>query len=398
MAKKDILFMCQFFYPEYITSARLPYQTAVALSNEGYSVDVLAGYPSEYMIDKDKSIPLKEIKNGINITRVKYLQISRAGMLSRLVNYFSIVLSMFLRIFNIKKYESIVVYSNPPILPIVAILANILFDTKIVFVSYDVYPEIAINTDTIPKNGIISTFMNWINKQLFKRATKIVALSNEMKDLLINKRNIDADKIVVIPNWDTDSDIKSYSTTSKKESGKFSISYLGNMGIPQDFDTLLEAIKDSRIQNSNIEFNFVGHGSKKDQLKEYIKDHRIKNVFINDFLQGEEYKSLKNKTDMYVLSLKKELVGQAVPSKFYTYISENKPILAIIDDTTDIAKEIRQYKLGYQINNGETENLINYLLNLLKYDIDYNNEKIYKKYYRRDNQLKKYVALFNDII
>ena len=29
--KKDILFLCQFFYPEYISSAVLPFDTAKAL-------------------------------------------------------------------------------------------------------------------------------------------------------------------------------------------------------------------------------------------------------------------------------------------------------------------------------------------------------------------------------
>ena len=47
--KRDILFLCQFFYPEYISSAQLPYDTVMALSKAGFSVDVLCGYPREYL-------------------------------------------------------------------------------------------------------------------------------------------------------------------------------------------------------------------------------------------------------------------------------------------------------------------------------------------------------------
>lgn len=36
--KKDIVFLCQFFYPEYISSAQLPFDTAAALAKEGFSV------------------------------------------------------------------------------------------------------------------------------------------------------------------------------------------------------------------------------------------------------------------------------------------------------------------------------------------------------------------------
>ena len=39
--KKDILFACQFFYPEYISSAQLPFDTAKALKAAGYpSLDI----------------------------------------------------------------------------------------------------------------------------------------------------------------------------------------------------------------------------------------------------------------------------------------------------------------------------------------------------------------------
>ena len=46
--KKDILFLCQFFYPEHNSSATLPFDTAQYLANHGFSVDALCGYPKEY--------------------------------------------------------------------------------------------------------------------------------------------------------------------------------------------------------------------------------------------------------------------------------------------------------------------------------------------------------------
>ena len=46
--KRDILFLCQFFYPEYNSSATLPFDTASYLAQNGYSVGALCGYPREY--------------------------------------------------------------------------------------------------------------------------------------------------------------------------------------------------------------------------------------------------------------------------------------------------------------------------------------------------------------
>ena len=56
--KKDILFLCQFFYPEHNSSATLPFDTAKYLSFHGFSVDALCGYPKEYSSTKDAPVTI----------------------------------------------------------------------------------------------------------------------------------------------------------------------------------------------------------------------------------------------------------------------------------------------------------------------------------------------------
>ena len=105
--KKDILFLLQFFYPEYVSSATLPGDTASRLAEEGYSVDVLCGYPHEYLDGTD--VPRKETVQGINIRRVRYLQLHRKKFLGRIVNYLSLTIAMMFRIFSMRKYKTIIV-------------------------------------------------------------------------------------------------------------------------------------------------------------------------------------------------------------------------------------------------------------------------------------------------
>ena len=62
--KKRILIVCQYFYPEKISSGILPYEIAVELSKEGYEVNALVGYPKEYY--DGKKVQKKElIDNGL---------------------------------------------------------------------------------------------------------------------------------------------------------------------------------------------------------------------------------------------------------------------------------------------------------------------------------------------
>ena len=94
MKKKDILFLCQFFYPEHNSSATLPFDTATYLAEHGLQVDALCGYPKEYT--KEKDVPLYEKVKNVGIKRIKYVEVSRQSFWGRLINYFS---------FTFNKYE-----------------------------------------------------------------------------------------------------------------------------------------------------------------------------------------------------------------------------------------------------------------------------------------------------
>lgn len=361
--KKDILFLCQFFYPEYISSATLPYDTAKALSQEGFSVGVLCGYPKEY--NDSKNVLLKENHDGIEIRRLKYLQMKRSNFFGRLINYFSFTASVLTRFFSIRNYKSIIVYSNPPILPMIATLASKVFGIKMIFVSYDIYPEIAIRTNTISESSVISKTMRFINRSLYKNVTKVVALSYDMKSFLIRHRSqLDENQIVVIPNWYEDRPIcdieSSYSNIlfekiQAKE--KLVISYFGNMGTAQDLNTLIDAMKIMK-NDSDISFIFAGHGNKLPLLRDVVQKEELKNVFIYDFLRGQDFQDALNISDVFLVSLETGLTGLAVPSKTYSYMMAGKPIISIMSKNADISQDLIDHEAGYSIEVGDVSSLI----------------------------------------
>lgn len=104
--KRDVLFLCQFFYPEYNSSATLPFDTARYLAQSGYSVDALCGYPREY--NTSGEVSAREMKDGVSIHRLHYIQFSRRSKLGRLINYFSFTLSVLLRFL----YKGIIIKHN----------------------------------------------------------------------------------------------------------------------------------------------------------------------------------------------------------------------------------------------------------------------------------------------
>ena len=398
--KRDILFLCQFFYPEYISSATLPFDTAVALRRAGYSVDALCGYPFEYAADKH--VPLTEEVEGIRIKRVKYIQMDRKGFLGRLVNYFSLTFMMFLRLFQLAKYRAVVVYSNPPILPWIASWAKVLFGTKLIFVAYDLYPEVATRTGVLREGNFICRLMDHINRCVYRRADAVVALSGDMKAYIVAHRPIAPERVHVIPNWFEDKihnpgEDNVFSDTVK---GRFTVSYFGNMGTAQDMQTILDTIRLLKDDGS-VFFLFAGHGNKMAVLKEIIAEEGLSNARIFDFLHGKDFEDALAISDCALVTLEKGVTGLCVPSKTYSYMMQGLPLVAVMDDC-DIVQDMVS-GAGCWVKNGEPEQLAK-AIRMMRDDPDHRRfmsqkcRELYLKKYTREICTGKYVSLFQKII
>ncbi|MGM0792388.1 MAG: glycosyltransferase family 4 protein [Bacillota bacterium] len=406
--KKDILFLCQYFYPEFVSSATLPFDTALALSKAGFTVEAMSGYPKEY--NRIDQVPMKETHENIEIKRLKYIQLKRTNFIGRLINYFSFTFSVALRFWQLRKYKAIIVYSNPPVLPLIAALANKFFGTKVIFVSYDVYPEMAYITNTISEGSIISKMMKIINKSIFKHVNKVVALSNEMKAYLLKHRTALSEKqIEVISNWYEDKGLSNEVESSKnalfrsiKKDGNLIVSYFGNMGICQDLDTIVNAIRELK-DDSKIQFVFAGHGNKMKTLKSIVETENLNNVNIFDFLHGQDFQDALNISDCFIVSLADGLTGLAVPSKTYSYMMAGKPVIAIIGNESDIAKDLTENNAGYSMEVGESSKLVNVINELLedKVKLSYMGEncrKIFLEKYTKDHCTQQYVKMMRKIL
>ena len=85
--EKNVLLLCQYFYPEHVSSAILPAQLAEDLAESGHDVSVICGWPQEY--HDGNSVPQRETYKGINIYRLKYGNFNNKSKFGRMINFFS---------------------------------------------------------------------------------------------------------------------------------------------------------------------------------------------------------------------------------------------------------------------------------------------------------------------
>lgn len=351
--KKDVLIINQYFYPEYISSATLPYDMAKRFVEDGYTVSVLCGYPKEYT--KGQTVPKREIVDGIEIQRLKYIQSGRKNFLGRILNFVSFAMQVALQFLSFKKYKVIYVYSLPPILPFFVSFFQKVYNLKIIHILYDTYPEIAIKTDYFSENSVLDKVMKITNKFAYSRFHQVLTISTDMSDFVIQNRNIPSSMVKEIPTWHEDK----YTNEVRKPSDNkyfsdipddaFIVSYLGNMGKIQGIDTLLEGIQQVP-ETLNIYFVFAGHGARVNDIKELVKTGQLKNTKVYDMLLGEDFQDALAMSHCCVVSLVEGLLGLCSPSKTMAYFMKGKPVICMMDEKSDVAIHIRKYDGGYVVH------------------------------------------------
>jgi glycosyltransferase involved in cell wall biosynthesis len=387
-----------------VSSATLPTELARGLQERGLEVGVVCGYPQEYVNDSMKSVPVDDELNGITIKRVKYTTFNNKSKFGRIFNFFSLFLAMTTKLFYLKKFKKIIVYSNPPIMPLIPLALKKIFKTEFIFIAFDIYPDNALEMKSIKKNGVIHRFMNFINNKVYAHASSVVLLGNEMKTYVI-KNNIAKreDNLKVIPNWFSDekalqnTEIINESLKGINSKYKFTVLYSGNMGSSQDMETILQGILEFK-NHEEICFVFSGHGNKLEYVKNFLSSNNIKNSQVFGFLTGQDYSDILNISDLCIVSLEKGIEGLGVPSKTYGYLAAGKPVLSIMNDETDIAKDLYEYKCGVNIIQEDIlgfRNAVNSYFNdpeLVKTE-SRNARELYESKYTKKININKYYDL-----
>jgi glycosyltransferase involved in cell wall biosynthesis len=136
-----------------------------------------------------------------------------------------------------------------------------------------------------------------LEKFIYKKAKLINVLTPAFRDVLINKKNIDENKIIFIPNAADftlsdvllrNFDIKKFRIENELE-GRFVITYVGAHGLANHLDQVLETAK--LLHNTNVLFLLIGDGMEKPRLIQKAKYEKIQNVrFINPVPKADVFK------------------------------------------------------------------------------------------------------------
>ena len=138
--------------------------------------------------------------------------------------------------------------------------------------------------------------------------------------------------------------------------GKFVVLFSGNLGLVNEFTTVLEAAKALR-ERTDIVFVFIGAGAKAAEVRKFALLHGLANIRMLPYQPRESLRHCLASGDALLITLADGLAGLSVPSKTYSSLAAGRPLLFVGDQRSSVVELIAKHDCGAAIAGGESEKL-----------------------------------------
>ena len=335
-----LLFITPHYFPDGGPSAPLYSMLCEELARRGHDVNVICAvphYPSGKTPQNYKSFKIyKEFNKGVNIIRVPLPSIDRKNLKLRFLQFICFQLGAVLA--GLRTKYDVVISSNPALQIGLPFLFFGKFRNKpSIFSVHDFYPDVGIKLGIFKSNFIVF-IVDILERMCFKSATKIRVLSESFIPK-VNCKGIERSKICLIYDWVDPNFIKPIQKENKFSKSfnlinKFVILYAGNIGFSQGLEYLLEAAE-TLSNEKDIMFVLVGDGPNKDNLINLANEKQIKNVIFIGYQPREKLPEVLAAADISIITLKKNISFESLPSKTYSIMASGRPIIGCLDEGSD---------------------------------------------------------------
>ncbi len=336
---KKLLILTQYYPPEIGAPQNRLHELAVRLKAAGLHVEVLTALPNyprmEIMEAYRNGQNREEVIDGIPVHR-SWIYVSHSkGIFSRLMNYFSFVVTSYFRGRKLASFDYVMVESPPLFLGYSALALKRKLKAKLIFNVSDLWPESA------EKLGIVS------NQRLLKLAYNLEAKCYKNADLITGQtQGIVADiqrrfpdrNVFWLPNgvdvnYYNPETIEESDFRQKQQFAKEDILFFygGILGHAQGLEVILNAAKRTE-QFPNIKYILQGAGPEKEKLEALKQQLKLENVFFLEPVSKNQMPGIVKSIDVALVPLKNlPLFQGAIPSKVFEALAMEKPLLLGVD-------------------------------------------------------------------
>jgi colanic acid biosynthesis glycosyl transferase WcaI len=345
------------FSPDGNSTAYLMTELALELERLGHSVTVLTTTPHNNVLpDMSQRQPMQKhwcgllYSSKIGNIRIWHVKIPIKGtkVWMRVFDFIRFhVISLCVGIFKIESQDIVIATSPPLTIALISWTLGAMWRAPSVYKVAEIYPDLAIRQGVV-KNPSFIAFLNWLERFVYRKNTIIVPIAEQFKRT-IKQRGVPESKLHMIPDF---VDTEFYSPKNKINEfsqthhllNDFIVLYAGNIGIVQDWDSVMFAA--GELSHLPIKFVIVGDGAKREWLQKNIEDRKLNSITLVGYQPKELMPEINASCDISIIPMNMAGSKDGVPSKIYSIMSCAKPAIALVDDDSELRWIIEQAQCG----------------------------------------------------
>lgn len=400
-----VFFLNRYFCPDHSATSQMLTDLAIHMAKAGHEVHVIC---SRQLYESPVAkLAAFEWLRGVQVHRVWTSRFGRGNLVGRACDYLSFYLSASLKLlFLIDAHAVVVAKTDPPLISVPASWVVRWRGARLVNWLQDVFPEVAVELGVKALDGCFGRWVCRLRDNSLRVAVMNVVLGERMAER-VRALGINADKVRVISNWadgEVITPIPAETNPLRAEwnlMDKFVVMYSGNMGRAHEFDTILGAA--ALLQaDARFVFLFVGGGNQRGPLGSEVARRRLPNVQFRPYQPREQLGLSLTVGDVHLISLRPELEGLIVPSKFYGVLAAGRPVVFVGAPDGEIAGQVGQADCGVAVAQGDAQGLAAELVRMADTParcerMGSNGRHLFDDALSRRRALAAWEALLNDI-
>ncbi|MDB4990182.1 MAG: hypothetical protein JWN04_5360 [Myxococcaceae bacterium] len=346
-----VLVVHQHYWPEIAATAQILSDLCEDLAARGHRVTVICGQPSYRRDAGSELLPKREQQRGVDIRRVWSLRPRSRAIPARLLHYGTYFASS-LSEMVLSSPDVCFVMSTPPLLlGVSGTLLRALRGVPFVYSVQDLYPDIAVDLGVLKQEGMLTAAISRVAEACYRSAAALVTLSPGMASKL-RQKVLPHHAVHVIPNW---ADTSAVVPTARDNPfarehnlvAPFVVQYSGNLGLSQGLESVVLAAE--RLQSQPIKFAFVGAGNAKASLEAMVQQRALRNCIFLPPQPRDRLSEVLSSCDLGLVPMKHKVAGDLVPSKLYGIMAAGRPVLAGVEEGSEVARVLREHDCGWVV-------------------------------------------------
>ena len=342
-SQKKILVVTQHFWPENFRINDI----VEGFLQDGIAVDVLCGLPNypkgEWFPGYSAAGPFEEEWHGARLYRCK--EVPRRGNTSVniFLNYVSWPWYAAHALHRLPGgYDAVFCFNTSPVL---MCWPAIRYAKKhhIPFTNYvlDIWPENLYSVLNV-KNKALRAIAQGVSDALYKKADRLIAMSEPLQQRLCQRTGMPPQKIAVIPQYCEDFYAVPQPDTALQAQfgGRFNLVFTGTFTPAQSLETVITAVQDARSRGADmLHLLLVGDGMSRAALEAKVKElHAEDAVTFYGSVPATDIPKFTALADALIVCLSDSPdLGLTVPAKVASYMAAGKPVLASMDGAGNAA-------------------------------------------------------------